>query len=356
MGWGGVGKIITKPKTTGSAVSVPKNTPLANKKAVGGGKVIDIEAEDVGLEPDFPFFPGSWLGGIFGDSIGSIIGNSKGWGGNTSISTGSTGQKSGGIDFPDPKPASSLVDVLTSQNAILFSLLSCISKSRSIVPTASTNTNSSDLSQFLKVFSVMFENFLNSFIHGLATDRPLRLMEPVVLNVPNSAFNVSVNNSGGSSGNSSVDVNVDFSHFVSAVDKFVDSVNSLANRPVKVENDLTARLDILNPVSVKFSDELNKSILDRNAKESEKSDLEIEKLTFDKTAQEVRDIGGVSMVKASPRDVKVMKDVALAKTYADENSLDVEDLDFDNGLDLRKLLEILNVGNFSDVTKEYFNL
>lgn len=356
MGWGGVGKIITKPKTTGSAVSVPKNTPLANKKAVGGSDVIDIKAEDVGLEHDFPFFPGSWLGGIFGDSIGSIIGNSKGWGGNTSISTGSTGQKSGGIDFPDPKPASSLVDVLTSQNAILFSLLSCISKSRSIVPTAPTNTNSSDLSQFLKVFSVMFENFLNSFIHGLATDRPLRLMEPVVLNVPNSAFNVSVNNSGGSSGSSSVDVNVDFSHFVSAVDKFVDSVNSLANRPVKVENDLTARLDISNPVSVKFSDELNKSMLDRNAKESEKSDLEIEKLTFDKTAQEVRDIGGVSMVKASPRDVKVMKDVALAKTYADENSLDVEDLDFDNGLDLRKLLEINKLGMATDVTKEFFNL
>ena len=353
MGWGGVGKIITKPKTTGSAVSVPKNTPLANKKAVGGGDVIDIKAEDVGLEHDFPFFPGSWLGGIFGDSIGSIIGNSKGWGGNTSISRGSTSQKSGGIDFPDPKPASSLIDVLTSQNAILFSLLSCISKSRSTVPTASTNTSSSDLSQFLKVFSVMFENFLNSFIHGLATDRPLRLMEPVVLNVPNSAFNVSVNNSGGSSGNSSVDVNVDFSHFVSAVDKFVDSVNSLANRPVKVENDLTARLDISNPVSVKFSDELNKSMLDRNAKESEKSDLEIEKLTFDKTAQEVRDIGGVSMVKASPRDVKVMKDVALAKTYADENSLDVEDLDFDNGLDLRKLLEIFKMDLGSSVDKEF---
>ena len=352
MGWGGVGKIITKPKTTGSAVSVPKNTPLANKKAVGGGDVIDIKAEDVGLEHDFPFFPGSWLGGIFGDSIGSIIGNSKGWGGNTSISRGSTGQKSGGIDFSDPIPtAVSLVDVLTSQNAILFSLLGCISKSRPTV-----NSNSSDLSEFLKVFSVMFENFLNSFIHGLATDRPLRLMEPVVLNVPNSAFNVSVNNSGGSSGNSSVDVNVDFSHFVSAVDKFVDSVNSLANRPVKVENDLTARLDISNPVSVKFSDELNKSMLDRNAKESEKSDLEIEKLTFDKTAQEVRDIGGVSMVKASPRDVKVMKDVALAKTYADENSLDVEDLDFDNGLDLRKLLEINKLGMATDVTKEFFNL
>lgn len=126
---------------------------------------------------------------------------------------------------------------------------------------------------------------------------------------------------------------------------------------VEVNPHLKATLDIKNPVSIE---------LPQNITQNQSEMLDLKKKTyeilkendeFQKNPQDLIDIDGKKIgSKFSPRDIANIKNAMDARINSDENDLDIDDLDFMNGLDLSGLLEINNLGMATDVAKDFFNI
>lgn len=137
---------------------------------------------------------------------------------------------------------------------------------------------------------------------------------------------------------------------------------------VKVANEviirrLEAELAVNKPVEVVMPAEIlahNKSMLEQKTKEVENSTktLEIykEQDTFAKTAQNITDLDGNSIINVAPRELALQYQATRARTATDENTFELSDSDIDSVLpNLPDISKIFDFKLPHQIDKEYLN-
>lgn len=137
---------------------------------------------------------------------------------------------------------------------------------------------------------------------------------------------------------------------------------------VKVANEvvirrLEAELAVNKPVEVVMPAEIlahNKSMLEQKTKEVENSTktLEIykEQDTFAKTAQNITDLDGNSIINVAPRELVLQYQATRARTATDENTFELSDSDIDSVLpNLPDISKIFDFKLPHQIDKEYLN-
>jgi hypothetical protein len=89
--------------------------------------------------------------------------------------------------------------------------------------------------------------------------------------------------------------------------------------------------DLMN-VKTDFSDSFNEILglkKQEIPKQIEKADLQIDDLTYKKTATAVKDLDGQTVASISPREAELVKNATVAKKTTDQNNLELDEGDFD---------------------------
>lgn len=125
--------------------------------------------------------------------------------------------------------------------------------------------------------------------------------------------------------------------------------------PVITPN-LTATVDMSKPMTIDgFADLVSvqtglKSLEDARAKrEEEAHDILKEKTDFLTKPRVIRDMDGNELANAIPREMALTHQASLARTYTDENTTTLSDLDFDLGIDPMSIFTGFRGGLVSDI-------
>jgi hypothetical protein len=89
--------------------------------------------------------------------------------------------------------------------------------------------------------------------------------------------------------------------------------------------------DLMN-VKTDFSDSFNEILglkKQEIPKQIEKADLQIDDLTYKKTATAVKDLDGQTVASISPREAELVKNATVAKKTTDENNFELDNEDYD---------------------------
>lgn len=136
--------------------------------------------------------------------------------------------------------------------------------------------------------------------------------------------------------------------------------NTSALTPQIVNNvapNLEASLSVKDSITIKNLDEVLSVSRDsleiekaRALREVESHEILKEKTAFLTTPRVIADIDGNELAKVAPREINLIHNATLARTYADENSLSLEDVDFGNfDLEFADIFTTLKPGLVSDI-------
>ncbi|OCR98995.1 hypothetical protein A9K75_08935 [Campylobacter fetus subsp. testudinum] len=135
---------------------------------------------------------------------------------------------------------------------------------------------------------------------------------------------------------------------------------SVSAPDVKVTPQLTAILDVSKPIDVSgFSDLVSaqvglKSLEDTRVKrEEEAHDILKEKTDFLTKPRAIKDMDGNELANVAPREMALTHQASLARTYTDENTTTLSDLDLNPyNFDIGGILSGLKIDLVSDIQKQ----
>lgn len=165
------------------------------------------------------------------------------------------------------------------------------------------------------------------------------------------------NTSDYSSGSQSI--NIDFSKPMT-ISGFGDLV-AVQRSILEAQKNQSVTLDMSKPMTIEgFSDLVAaqtglKALEDARAKrEEEAHDILKEKTDFLTKPRVIRDMDGNELANAIPREMALTHQASLARTYTDENTTTLSDLDFDLGIDPMSIFTGFRGGLATEAAREAF--
>ncbi|ANE35651.1 hypothetical protein CIG11343_0590 [Campylobacter iguaniorum] len=105
----------------------------------------------------------------------------------------------------------------------------------------------------------------------------------------------------------------------------------------------------------KIEAEAHEFAKERVKREEEAHEILKEEADYKKTAVAIRDMDGTVIKEATPRDMALTYEASLARTYTDENTTTVNDLDFDLGIDAMGIFNGFRGGLSIQAEREAFS-